>query len=80
VTCVFALIPRAGPVGATSQSGRRAWLTALSQKVVGVFVLADTAGYRSIQTTQYYVTVNHEMRRNAAGDCELVCVFVHHGG
>jgi hypothetical protein len=49
-------------------------------KVRCVFVLADTAGYRSIQTTQYYVTVNHEMRPDAAGDCELVCVFADHRG
>ena len=42
------------------------WLTTLSQKGVSVFVLADMAGHRSIQTTQRYVTVNDEMKRNAA--------------
>jgi integrase/recombinase XerD len=36
------------------------------QKGVSVFVLADMAGHRSIQTTQRYVTVNDEMKRNAA--------------
>ena len=60
------LYARAGISGATSHSGRRTWLTALSQKGVSVFVLADMAGHRSIQTTQRYVTVNDEMKRNAA--------------
>jgi integrase/recombinase XerD len=60
------LYARAGIIGATSHSGRRTWLTALSQRGVSVFVLADMAGHRSIQTTQRYVTVNDEMKRNAA--------------
>ena len=60
------LYARAGIVGATSHSGRRTWLTTLSKKGVSVFVLADMAGHRSIQTTQRYVTVNDEMKRNAA--------------
>jgi integrase/recombinase XerD len=60
------LYARAAINGATSHSGRRTWLTTLSQKGVSVFVLADLAGHRSIQTTQRYVTVNDEMKRNAA--------------
>ena len=60
------LYARAGITGATSHSGRRTWLTTLSQKGVSVFVLADMAGHASIQTTQRYVTVNDEMKRNAA--------------
>ena len=60
------LYARAGIIGATSHSGRRTWLTTLSQRGVSVFVLADMAGHRSIQTTQRYVTVNDEMKRNAA--------------
>jgi integrase/recombinase XerD len=60
------LYARAGISGATSHSGRRTWLTALSQKGVSVFVLADMAGHRSIQTTQRYVSVSDEMKRNAA--------------
>jgi len=60
------LYVRAGISGATSHSGRRTWLTNLSQKGVSVFVLADMAGHASIQTTQRYVTVNDEMKRNAA--------------
>jgi integrase/recombinase XerD len=57
---------RAGISGATSHSGRCTWLTTLSQKGVSVFVLADMAEHKSIQTTQRYVTVNDEMKRNAA--------------
>ena len=57
---------RAGIHGATSHSGRRTWLTQLSQKGVSVFVLAEMAGHQSIQTTQRYVTVNDELKRNAA--------------
>ena len=60
------LYARAGITGASSHSGRRTWLTTLSQKGVSVFVLADMAGHASIQTTQRYVTVNDEMKRNAA--------------
>jgi len=60
------LYARSGIVGATSHSGRRTWLTNLSQKGVSVFVLADMAGHASIQTTQRYVSVNDEMKRNAA--------------
>ena len=60
------LYVRAGISGATSHSGRRTWLTTLSQKGVSVFVLADMAGHKSIQTTQRYVSVNDEMKRNAA--------------
>lgn len=60
------LYARAGIHGATSHSGRRTWLTTLSQKGVSVFVLADMAGHRSLQTTMRYVTVNDEMKRNAA--------------
>jgi integrase/recombinase XerD len=60
------LYERAGMHGATSHSGRRTWLTQLSQKGVSVFVLAEMAGHQSIQTTQRYVTVNDELKRNAA--------------
>jgi integrase/recombinase XerD len=60
------LYERAGLHGATSHSGRRTWLTTLSQKGVSVFVLAEMAGHRSIQTTQRYVTVNDEIKRNVA--------------
>ena len=54
-------------MGATSHSGRRTWLTELSAKGVGVRVLAEIAGYASIQTTQCYIDINDEQMRCAAG-------------
>ena len=48
------LYARAGIAGATSHSGRRTWLTTLSQKGVSVFVLADMAGHRAFR--QHSVT------------------------
>jgi len=48
------LYARAGIAGATSHSGRRTWLTTLSQKGLSVFVLADMAGHRSIN---YFSTI-----------------------
>ena len=60
------LYARAAIQGATSHSGRRTWLTALSQRGVSVRVLAEMAGHRSIQTTQRYIDVNDDMMRNAA--------------
>ena len=60
------LYARAGIAGATSHSGRRTWLTKLSQKGISVRVLAAMAGHRSIQTTQRYIDVNDDMMRSAA--------------
>ena len=52
--------------GATSHIGRRAWLTEVSSKGVGVRVLVEMAGHTSIQTTQRYIDVNDELMRSAA--------------
>jgi integrase/recombinase XerD len=60
------LYAHAGIAGATSHSGRRTWLTTLSQKGISVRVLAAMAGHRSIQTTQRYIDVNNDMMHNAA--------------
>ena len=60
------LYQRAVIVSATSHSGRRAWLTELRSKGVGVRVLAEMAGHASIQTTQRYIDVNDEQMRSAA--------------
>ena len=60
------LYERAAIRGATSHSGRRTWLTTLSQKGVSVRVLAEMAGHKSIKTTQRYIDVNDDMMRNAA--------------
>ena len=59
------LYQRAGIAGATSHSGRRTFITELAAKGVGVRVLAELAGHRSIQTTQRYIDVNDEMMRKA---------------
>lgn len=59
------LYKRAGIDGATSHSGRRTFITELAAKGVGVRVLAELAGHRSIQTTQRYIDVNDKMMRNA---------------
>ena len=64
------LYEQAAISGATSHSGRRTWLTELSNKGVGVRVLAEMAGHASIQTTQRYIDVNDEQMRSAA---ELIC-------
>ena len=60
------LYARAAVQGATSHSGRRTWLTTLSQKGVSIRGLAAMAGHRSIQTKQRYIDVNDDMMRNAA--------------
>ena len=60
------LYERAGIMGATSHSGRRTWLTRLSQKGVSPFVLAEMAGHQQLQTTMRYVTVNDSIKKNAA--------------
>ena len=59
------LYARAGMDGATSHSGRRTFITELAAKGVGVRVLAELAGHRSIQTTQRYIDVNDDMLRCA---------------
>lgn len=56
---------RCGLDGATSHSGRRTFITSLSQQGVSVRVLAALAGHSSITTTQRYIDVNDEMLRKA---------------
>lgn len=56
---------RAGIKGASSHSGRKTFLTSLSNKGISVFVLASLAGHRSITTTQKYITVNDDVKRRA---------------
>ncbi len=55
----------AGIDGATSHSGRRTFITQLANKGIGVRVLQSLAGHRSISTTQLYIDVNDEMKRQA---------------
>lgn len=61
----FNLYRDAGISGASSHSGRRSLITSLAQKGVGVRVLAEIAGHRSIAVTQKYIDANPEMCRNA---------------
>ena len=60
-----AIYAQAGMDGASSHSGRRSFITTLASKGVGVRVLASLAGHRSIATTQLYIDVNDDMKRNA---------------
>lgn len=59
------LYKRAGILNASSHSGRRTFITHLANKGVSVRVLASLAGHRSIATTQRYIDVNDEMKRQA---------------
>jgi integrase/recombinase XerD len=54
-----------GLTNASSHSGRRTFITRLANKGVGVRVLAELAGHRSIQTTQRYIDVNDEQMASA---------------
>jgi integrase/recombinase XerD len=56
---------RAGIEGASSHSGRRTFITNLAAKGVGVRVLMSLAGHRNISTTQAYIDVNDDMKRQA---------------
>lgn len=55
----------AGISGASSHSGRRSFITNLANKGIGVRVLAELAGHRSITTTQKYIEVNDDQKRKA---------------
>jgi len=59
------LYKRAGILNASSHSGRRTFITSLANKGVTVRVLASLAGHRNIATTQRYIDVNDEMKRQA---------------
>ena len=43
----------------------RSFITELASKGVGVRVLAELSGHRSIATTQRYIDVNDDMLRKA---------------
>lgn len=61
----FWLFKRAGISGASSHSMRRSFITNLASKGIGVRVLANLAGHRSIAVTQRYIDVNDDMLRRA---------------
>ena len=55
----------AGIERASSHSGRRTFITNLAAKGVSVRVLMSLAGHASISTTQAYIDINDEMKRQA---------------
>ena len=59
------LFKHAGIAGASSHSLRRSFITLLASRGIGVRVLAELAGHRSIAVTQKYIDVNDDMKRNA---------------
>jgi len=56
---------RCGISGASSHSGRRTFITTLANKGISVRVLASLAGHKNISTTQCYIDVNDEIKREA---------------
>ena len=59
------LYKRAGIVGGSSHSGRRTFITTLANKGVSVRLLASLVRHANIATTQRYIDVNDDMKRNA---------------
>ncbi len=51
--------------GASSHSGRRGFLSTLSEKGIPLKVMMELAGHRQAQTTMRYVSVTPDMKRNA---------------
>jgi len=60
----FWLYRKAGIEG-SSHSGRRSFLTSLSQKGISIRILASLAGHRSTAVTMRYIDANDDMKRNA---------------
>lgn len=59
------LYRQAGLNGATTHSGRRGFLTRLSEKGVSVRVMMQLAGHSQMSTTQKYIDTRPDMLRNA---------------
>ena len=55
----------AGIQGASSHSGRRGFITQLSQTGVGIKVIMELAGHRQLSTTQKYIEVTPDQKRKA---------------
>ena len=66
------LFKRAGIAGASSHSMRRSFITLLASRGIGVRVLAELAGHRSIAVTQKYIDVNDDMKRRADDNPEAL--------
>ena len=59
------LYKRAGIAGGSSHSGRRTFITTLANKGVSVRLLASLVRHSNIATTQRYIDVNDDMKRQA---------------
>ncbi len=59
------LYRKAGIDGASSHSGRRAFITKLAHSGISAKVIMTLAGHKHLGTTQRYIDVNDEMLREA---------------
>ena len=59
------LYKRVGISGGSSHSGRRTFITTLANKGVSVRLLASLVRHANIATTQRYIDVNDDMKRQA---------------
>lgn len=59
------LYRRAGIRGASSHSGRRGFISKLAHSGISVKVIMELAGHKNLTTTQRYIEVNDEMKREA---------------
>ncbi len=59
------LYRKAGIKGATSNSGRRGFITKLSHSGISSKVIMELAGHKHLSTTQRYIFVDDEMKRAA---------------
>lgn len=55
----------AGIVGASSHSGRRGMISKLAHAGISPKVIMEIAGHRQLTTTQRYIEVTDELKRNA---------------
>jgi integrase/recombinase XerD len=61
----FEIYHGAGIDGASSHSGRRGFLTRLSERGISVRVLQELANHKSLAVTQRYIEVSPAMLRQA---------------
>lgn len=59
------LYRHAGIRGASSHSGRRSFITKLAHSGISAKVIMELAGHKHLTTTQRYIDVNDEMKREA---------------
>jgi integrase/recombinase XerD len=59
------LYRKAGIDGASSHSGRRSFITTLAHNGISPKVIMELAGHKNLATTQRYIDVTDEMKRQA---------------